>query len=55
MKNLITRFTEWIQKLDRLIQKRVDEIIELNTSQNEMSATNHESYAQNKSPLTDKK
>jgi len=55
MNNTTNRFTEWIRKMDQLIEDRVQEIIELNAPQYEMNAVNKENYVLNTSPLTDSK
>jgi hypothetical protein len=55
MNNTINGFTEWIRKMDQLIEDRVQEIIELNAPQYEMNAVKNENYALNNSPLTERK
>ncbi|MCH8487336.1 MAG: hypothetical protein LAT75_10770 [Candidatus Cyclonatronum sp.] len=55
MKNLSRRLAQWFRKMDQLIEERVEEIVELNASQNEMRSASHEAYASDTSPLTDRK
>lgn len=54
MKNHISRVSEWIRKLDRLIEKRIGEILDLHTGKSGKKDTNQQNSVQQTTTTTEK-